>query len=494
MTQVVKEVIYWKGRAGLRLDLVISLTARGCAIRGVSSFDELSFVIKTHLPVLLVVDATGGSDELDARLIELEGCKTLEHTPTLLFGLQAVKRSLSLSRRAPHLHAFDVPYSLSRVAEKCEVLLGSSDFVDPTEQAQPPTYSNPRRLKEAYVPPVSPITAASLEAEALEADKLLADHPNSAELQRALNEIASMGERVAEQAKQVAMLAGAIAEEFDLSPERANNIKTASLCLNWGLAEKAPEFADCDLSQLESAEELKTLSSGFKQSAALIREHLNDDLAARTVGLIADLVGRHEIFEDDDVIYDAHCALITELAQRSCWSSGDWNPGGAQRFLARMRKKRLMGGLPLNKKIQKKIAGVIGEKIAERCGRQRQLKFGQRSAKRGARETAEVMEALRKAEQHFSSDNLHEVGLAEVEAGMKLARPVIAHDGRLILEAGVTFNEELVWRLWELASIRPIWPKLTIVRDSIVDKVDRVLSAKHAGKTSQETLRTAQPH
>ena len=48
------------------------------------------------------------------------------------------------------------------------------------------------------------------------------------------------------------------------------------------------------------------------------------------------------------------------------------------------------------------------------------------------------------------------VALSSLRPGMRLSQPVLAFDGRMILDSDLKLDPDLIWRLWELAAKRPL--------------------------------------
>jgi hypothetical protein len=49
-----------------------------------------------------------------------------------------------------------------------------------------------------------------------------------------------------------------------------------------------------------------------------------------------------------------------------------------------------------------------------------------------------------------------EVSVEDLAPGMKLTRPLRTRDGMELLEGNQRLDEDLIWRLWQLAGVRPV--------------------------------------
>jgi hypothetical protein len=55
-----------------------------------------------------------------------------------------------------------------------------------------------------------------------------------------------------------------------------------------------------------------------------------------------------------------------------------------------------------------------------------------------------------------------QIAITHVAPGMRLARPIYAYDGELVLEAGVILDEDIIWRIWQLSAIRLLNTPVTV--------------------------------
>ena len=72
---------------------------------------------------------------------------------------------------------------------------------------------------------------------------------------------------------------------------------------------------------------------------------------------------------------------------------------------------------------------------------------------RATRENPALLEQARNVE---LNENEQRVPLPALAPGMRLSRALVAFDGREILASNIKLDEDLIWRIWQLAALRPL--------------------------------------
>ena len=55
------------------------------------------------------------------------------------------------------------------------------------------------------------------------------------------------------------------------------------------------------------------------------------------------------------------------------------------------------------------------------------------------------------------------VTLSALQPGMRLMRPVVSTDGTLLLPENVVLDDDIIWKLWRLAAIKPLYTPVCVV-------------------------------
>ena len=73
-----------------------------------------------------------------------------------------------------------------------------------------------------------------------------------------------------------------------------------------------------------------------------------------------------------------------------------------------------------------------------------------------------LMAAAREAREGKINPHEQRIPLSSLQPGMKLARPLVAFDGREILTGDLVLDQDLIWRIWQLAAMRPLNTPLVV--------------------------------
>ena len=78
------------------------------------------------------------------------------------------------------------------------------------------------------------------------------------------------------------------------------------------------------------------------------------------------------------------------------------------------------------------------------------------------REDPTLLAKAREIREARVNDNEKKVPLAGLLPGMTLSRPLLSFDGREILPSNLSLDQDLIWRIWQLAALRPLNAPLVI--------------------------------
>jgi hypothetical protein len=77
------------------------------------------------------------------------------------------------------------------------------------------------------------------------------------------------------------------------------------------------------------------------------------------------------------------------------------------------------------------------------------------------------LKAMRDAEDEatklFATSSQKSIAIADLKPGMKLARPIVGVDGKLILRSNISLTEELIQNIWRITTIRQVRPKVSVL-------------------------------
>lgn len=476
------ELIYWRGSAEVRADLLGAFAARSFEIVNVRTFEQILDYLTKKTPVLLIVDGSAGEREGSDRVVELSTTQALYGVTTVFVSPQASKRTLALKSRFRSIIPIDIPYQVSDVLTQVSAALSMelptpedltpprrvADEVDP----KPSDNKRPRNVEDeaetvardvrrrALVTSLQNPTqlgksnggtffALARQREDFDDSLLMPAHHNSVELERAVSELSKV-EWLAAHLRRTTYAVAALASKLGLDAERERALRCASLLLNWGMRQSTLDTLMHDFVREPTAAFRDDFGKAIHDSSEYCRTGLRDERASGICAAASGLCLGTGAGASPAILQDASCALLIEIAARTCWKEGLWNHYGAYRVLRFIYEDRTFN---VDRATVPPIIKMLGEAV---CARPSIVNFVPSG-------NADFAPPPRPPRLKLSQDKQH-VELAHLTPGMKLAEPVRTIDGKLILDARVKLDESLVFHLWQLAAVRSLVSPIAIER------------------------------
>ena len=189
----------------------------------------------------------------------------------------------------------------------------------------------------------------------------------------------------------------------------------------------------------------RDLCSRVKDSAMAIALEIKAPEVGNLVAVLGRLIGREEAVNDSPQSIMASAIMAADVADRVCFQSGFWNPRRTYSFLKRVKNAQLSDFHP-------EVMCCIVKFLNEAISGHPQAMLISRAMKHDPklREKAEAIQ-----NQKITPEE-KKVPLVNLMPGMRLSRPVVAYDGREILSSDVKLDHDLIWRLWQLSTVRPL--------------------------------------
>lgn len=461
MTQ---KYVYWRGSGEIRHDLLDALAKNKHEVVSVRNLEEVLDLVKQDELERLIIDASGGDVEVSSRIVELSGAEILYKIPAYFFGHQAAARSAVLKKQFTNFHAIDIPFHLSTFVELIESFgqvapkPSEEPEISQVEQEDTPPDTTPPKLP-LKIKPASTAALLSLasigQLSEFDDNDILSAHPQKTKILPALATVTKANPWLGLHARRVTALNSMMSESLHFSEEHTHAIQACGLLLGWGLIEAHASVARQDFFLLNTTEQVQSWAASFRPSIEFLRVNFDEKTASIGQAFVQLLEGTNGTFPPE-IEHGAQCLLVTELADRACWVNGMWNSYGAYRTLKSLRKGRLFS-------VQRQVAESAGRVLAEIVSKRL---TGTELWIPGIPDIYPLQltpeEAESQAVEVFGVEHLQNIELFDLQPGMRLARPVIALDGRLILTANVALDEDLIWRLWQLTTVRPLKTALVI--------------------------------
>lgn len=489
------EILYLRGKSAPRSDLVLSFDSRGYSVSIVRDLASLQQRCSAEeKPKMIVIDASADDDETINRITELRGRESLFALTILFIGHKAQGKTEKLRYQYENLYAFDVPFELSHImGEMTEVLpeesadtetitsdtgisnTGTSETPESesSEEVTPPAEGSvtsevaevEEKLKKAqggqvdfgvrfveYVStPEVPIRATQRRVRDFLDAQIIPQNSVSSSLVGALAYLTAENESVGIRARRTTAIASYVSEIFSLPETRRQAVRTAGILFNIGeVRSPSGGRGSSDLiaiNETERRELVKQLKLSAEYASADIGEiRVIRDLQA----LVAHFAGESATL-DDEIREEAQCVLVAEIIARNCWKNDEWDSYGAYKVVRYLQQQDL--DVTKGDAYRALMRFVVRLRFADDVEHLNPDKV-----------TEVIASAKREAEASYSQRDTEKEQIWELWEGMVIARPLVSIDGRLVVPAGMTIDNETLLKIWQLSLIRSLCLPLIIAR------------------------------
>lgn len=244
----------------------------------------------------------------------------------------------------------------------------------------------------------------------------------------------------------VAFLTYKVLGALQVSTELREHAKLAAFLYALSFASDRPELLKRDYLAQRSIAYKRELCSKIKDSAMRVAVDHEFPQVGKILGQLARLIGEEEAVEDQAMGMIASTIMAVDLTDRACCKAGVFDPRLAHSFLIKLRAGHAKNLHPL-------VIGCILKVIAEA------LSFsGERLlVPKRIRKKADYQERLLAYTQIEVRPGEEKIKIENLAPGMRLTRPLIAIDGRTVLKEDLLLDQDLIFRIWQLSAIRPLF-------------------------------------
>lgn len=456
------DVVYWRGSAEILSDIIRLLDKDGFIVHQVRTLEEVLDFVERQPPAFLMVDGSAGESEASKRVVEISSAPKLYSIPIVFFSQAAQARTAVLKKQVEQLLAIDIPIKPDAFINRI------TEFTSPARERESETVRREvfKGIRKETVAGYQLTSANKLLF--FDDKQLLPPHEKQEEIKRLLDQITERDRWIGLHARRTAFLSSAMREHSNIAPERDLNIRTVSMLMNIGISESNPDSGKLDLFGNASPRAVSQVVSGLREAAAVVRQDLGDEKAAVTLEAVAALVEKTSPPDDKTIVEDAQYALAAEMADRACWSLDFWNPRGAHLVMRKLRQGVYF--LP-SQEVVESLGNILSQAVILDYRLTNIYHLNLSDSARDARRR-NVRSALQEADKMFGSAKQTEIPLYDLEDGMTLSKPVVSLDGEVVCNANVSLDHDMIWRLWQLAGVRPLQPTAFITEDEVAANED----------------------
>jgi len=235
-----------------------------------------------------------------------------------------------------------------------------------------------------------------------------------------------------------------------LSAAELEGSKAASFLFGWAFA-----GGDSDLLRnhyLSSGNlDRLVLAEKVKESAVRISSELGEETVATLVDGMAGLIGQSTPPRDENVFLATSGLVMADLADRLCYEIGGWSPHGAYKLMSKIRNGELGFHHPralscLVKFVNESIEHLAPENVVS-VSQLHECEYAQKA---------------KEWKNYATEQDEEKVPLSRLEPGMRLSRPLTAHDGKILLENDIVLDSDLIWRIWQFSTVSLLHTPLVV--------------------------------
>ncbi|MBX7142960.1 MAG: hypothetical protein K1X79_00765 [Oligoflexia bacterium] len=253
----------------------------------------------------------------------------------------------------------------------------------------------------------------------------------------------------------VAYITNQIADALDMPEEIKEHMRAALFLYPHSFAGDNPDLVRREYHEPRLSAFRRELCSRIKDSAMHAAINLKAPDVGNLLAMLGKLIGREEEINDNIVCVAASTIMAADLCDRVCFQGGHWNPRRAYMLMKKIRSEQLadIHPRPLCALVKFLSEAITCHPFAFIVPRQ-------------MRRDPKLQKAAEEWRTQRISQEEKRVPIASLMPGMKLSRPVITYDGREILSGDLTLDQDLIWRLWQLSTVRPLNGPLVIFSEN----------------------------
>lgn len=256
--------------------------------------------------------------------------------------------------------------------------------------------------------------------------------------------LTQLGKRNAGHIYRTASICSQLLTTLQMPKKNLEDAHDASVLYAWSFTEN-PRLLIADYLLPSRASSRREVAALIQKSAAMISEQLGMSSVEDIVSTMAKLLGDEYQVGDNPEGIISSAIITTDMVNRACWQNGHWSPRAINHLLRRFSAAEVPDIHPV-------VLGLILKMLSESL-EGAGANYLRANAIRRNPSLQEVEDSM-KQEVHSRAEQ--PTPLSKLKPGMQISRPILSFDGRVILVKDTVLDEDLIWRIWQLAAIRPM--------------------------------------
>jgi hypothetical protein len=241
-----------------------------------------------------------------------------------------------------------------------------------------------------------------------------------------------------------AFINGQSCKAMNIEAELREHALAASYLYAYAFSQTNPHLLRGNYLAAKNDDLRRSIGSVIRESAAQVRGSGMEQIAS-VIDKMGCLLERSDQPEEDEHTLVASALLAADLMDRICFREGYWDPQAVHGFLSKIRSGALGD---IHPRVLPCIVRITVESIA--------AKRPAYLVPKALRTSPGFLEGVRKYRDLKVTKQETKVQISDLTPGMILSRPVTTMDGAVVLSSDLVLDSDLIFRVWQLATVRII--------------------------------------
>jgi hypothetical protein len=169
---------------------------------------------------------------------------------------------------------------------------------------------------------------------------------------------------------------------------------------------------------------------------------------------VGKFIGEEDTPDESSLSIAASAIATADAVDRVVFNRNVFQPVAAYCLLSKFKREQIPFMHPLVLGIVVKILAEAATSNASGIAITKKMK-----------DVARLTQAASLIENQIIKQDEVAISISQLAPGMKLTQGVITYDGKSVLDEPVILDQDLIWRLWQLSSIRPLQEKVVVEKE-----------------------------
>ena len=252
----------------------------------------------------------------------------------------------------------------------------------------------------------------------------------------------------------VAYLTTFVLSNLAISNELKELAKSASFLYAWSIVNEGSNLLKTDWLGDQSIHYKESFSKKILDAnSELIAEHQASEISDILLCMVDVMNG--EVNDNSEIAIIAATILLADMVDKACWQGPCWNPRAGYRIFNTFKSTKFIRSF--HPAAVCCILKILSESL---LNTNHQFYLADSISKNPL-----LVKEANDTKKYIAQEDEEKVKISSLTDGMKLSKPLKSFDGKEILEADLTLDNDLIWRIWQLSSICPLNSPMVIKKN-----------------------------